>query len=38
METKAAAGATATIGVGDTACDLIPARNLLPASARQTFR
>ena len=28
----------ATAGVGDPACDLIPAWNLLPASARQTFR
>jgi aminoglycoside phosphotransferase (APT) family kinase protein len=28
----------ATIGVGDPACDLIPAWNLLPASARQIFR
>ena len=28
----------ATIGVGDPACDVIPAWNLLPAPARQTFR
>jgi len=28
----------ATIGVGDPACDLIPAWNLLPAPARRTFR
>jgi aminoglycoside phosphotransferase (APT) family kinase protein len=28
----------ATAGVGDPACDLIPAWNLLPASARATFR
>jgi aminoglycoside phosphotransferase (APT) family kinase protein len=28
----------ATSGVGDPACDLIPAWNLLPASARQIFR
>ncbi|MGQ0837496.1 aminoglycoside phosphotransferase family protein [Actinokineospora sp.] len=28
----------ATVGVGDPACDLIPAWNLLPASAREVFR
>jgi aminoglycoside phosphotransferase (APT) family kinase protein len=28
----------ATAGVGDPACDLIPAWNLLPSSARQIFR
>jgi aminoglycoside phosphotransferase (APT) family kinase protein len=28
----------ATIGVGDPACDLIPAWNLLPASVRENFR
>lgn len=28
----------ATAGVGDPACDLIPAWNLLPAEARQVFR
>ncbi len=28
----------ATVGVGDPACDLIPAWNLLPASAREIFR
>ncbi|WP_220447361.1 aminoglycoside phosphotransferase family protein [Nonomuraea deserti] len=28
----------ATMGVGDPACDLIPAWNLLPPAARQTFR
>jgi aminoglycoside phosphotransferase (APT) family kinase protein len=28
----------ATAGVGDPACDLIPAWNLLPTHARQTFR
>ncbi|MEV7345786.1 aminoglycoside phosphotransferase family protein [Streptomyces sp. NPDC093544] len=27
-----------TIGIGDPACDLIPAWNLLPAEARPTFR
>ena len=27
-----------TVGVGDPACDLIPAWNLLPAAARTTFR
>jgi aminoglycoside phosphotransferase (APT) family kinase protein len=28
----------ATVGVGDPACDLIPAWNLLPSTARQVFR
>lgn len=28
----------ATVGVGDPACDLIPAWNLLPSSARDVFR
>jgi aminoglycoside phosphotransferase (APT) family kinase protein len=28
----------ATAGVGDPACDLIPAWNLLPAAARATYR
>jgi aminoglycoside phosphotransferase (APT) family kinase protein len=28
----------ATVGVGDPACDLIPAWNLLPSGARQVFR
>lgn len=28
----------ATVGVGDPACDLIPAWNLLPSVARRTFR
>lgn len=28
----------ATVGVGDPACDLIPAWNLLPAPAREVFR
>jgi aminoglycoside phosphotransferase (APT) family kinase protein len=28
----------ATVGVGDPACDLIPAWNLLPSSAREVFR
>jgi aminoglycoside phosphotransferase (APT) family kinase protein len=28
----------ATAGLGDPACDLIPAWNLLPAPARQVFR
>lgn len=28
----------ATVGLGDPACDLIPAWNLLPPSARPTFR
>lgn len=27
-----------TVGVGEPACDLIPAWNLLPAEARDTFR
>jgi aminoglycoside phosphotransferase (APT) family kinase protein len=27
-----------TVGIGDPACDLIPAWNLLPAEARDTFR
>jgi aminoglycoside phosphotransferase (APT) family kinase protein len=28
----------ATVGIGDPACDLIPAWNLLPSAARQVFR
>jgi aminoglycoside phosphotransferase (APT) family kinase protein len=28
----------ATVGIGDPACDLIPAWNLLPSTARQLFR